>query len=66
LVLGVSAVVSPVAVSVGAMGDLLVNFGATLLLFLFVFTGRGRAVERWEGILYLLLYITYISYTIVL
>ena len=56
-----SAMVSPIPVTPAAGVDLLVNFGATLLLFLFVFTGRGRAVERWEGGLFLLLFAGYMA-----
>jgi cation:H+ antiporter len=65
LVLGLSAVIFPIRVVSGAALDLVVNFGTTLLLFLFVFTGRGRAVERWEGILFLLVFAGFIAVSIV-
>ncbi len=61
LVLGLSALISPIAVTAEAGVELLVNLGGTLLLFLFVFTGRGRAVERWEGGLFLLLFAAYMA-----
>jgi cation:H+ antiporter len=61
LVLGLSAVINPVDLQPGADMDLLFNIGASMLLFVFVFTGRGRTINRTEGILFLLVYAVYIS-----
>lgn len=65
LILGLSAVIQPISVSAGAVSDLLVNILASLLLFVFVFTGRGRKLERPEGLLFLLGYIGYVVYLLV-
>ncbi len=62
LILGVSAVISPLAISASTQVDILVNIGASVLLFLFIFTGKGRQLERWEGILFLLAYAGYMVY----
>lgn len=64
LILGVSTTVAPVLVSESALFDILVNILASLLLFLFVFTGRGRQLERWEGFIFLGLYIAYLAFLI--
>lgn len=32
---------------------------------IFVFTGKGRQINRWEGALFLTLYITYLTLLIV-
>ena len=61
LVLGISAVINPVALQPGADMDMLFNIGASMLLFIFVFTGRGRTVSRPEGMIFLLVYALYIT-----
>ncbi|HEQ72219.1 MAG TPA: calcium/sodium antiporter [Spirochaetia bacterium] len=59
LILGISAVIRPITVQPGAAFDLIVNMAAGLLLFLFIFTGKGRRLERWEGVIFLALFIAY-------
>ncbi|WP_424494548.1 calcium/sodium antiporter [Salinimicrobium sp. GXAS 041] len=65
LILGTSTTISPLLLNEGSFLDIFVNIGASLLLFIFIFTGKGRKLERWEGIFMLLLYIAYVSYLIV-
>lgn len=60
LILGLSAVINPVKIQPMANFDMLINIFASLLLFLFVFTGKGRKLTRWEGGLFLAFYIAYI------
>ncbi|MBN2485631.1 MAG: calcium/sodium antiporter [Bacteroidales bacterium] len=64
-ILGVSAVINPVTIGTGSMVDLLVNIFSGLLLFLFIFTGKGRKIETGEGIVFILLYLSYIVYLII-
>lgn len=61
LILGVSTVVTPLQVSAGSFVDIAVNIAASLLLFIFIFTGKGRQLARWEGIVLLLLYLAYLA-----
>ncbi|QJR22053.1 hypothetical protein BREVNS_1303 [Brevinematales bacterium NS] len=65
-ILGLSAVIYPVGLQKGSNMDMGVNILASLLLFLFVFTGRGRKLERWEGGVFLFLYFLYVSLLIAL
>ena len=65
LILGISTTVAPLRLNDGACFDIFVNIAAGLLLFIFIFTGKGRKLERWEGILLLSLYIAYVTYLIV-
>lgn len=58
-ILGLSAVINPVGIQASSNVDMLVNLGASLLLFLFVFTGRGRKIDRIEGGLFLAAYLAY-------
>ena len=64
LILGVSTTVAPLQLDAGAFFDIFVNIAASFLLFIYIFTGKGRKVERWEGILMLGLYIAYVTYLI--
>lgn len=61
LVLGTSATIRPVEVTSGSTTDLIVNAVAAALLFLFIFTGKGRQICRWEGILFTILYVAYLA-----
>lgn len=63
-VLGLNSLINPIAVPALAIIDLYVLLGATLLLFLFMFIGRKHELERWQGIIFILLYISYIVYAI--
>jgi len=38
---------------------------AELLLFIFMFTGRKRLLDRWEGIVFLSLYAAYIIFLVI-
>jgi cation:H+ antiporter len=62
LVLGISAVINPVPLATGTSTDLLVNISASLLLFAFIFTGKGRQIERWEGLVFIIAYLSYIAF----
>ena len=64
LVLGVSTVISSVPVQAASFIDIGLNLVAGLLLFIFLFTGKGRSLERWEGVVFLVMYITYLVYLI--
>ena len=58
-ILGTTACIMPVSVSAESYYDLLLNIVASTLLFVFVFTGRGRKLDRWEGIIFLVMYVAY-------
>jgi cation:H+ antiporter len=63
-ILGISAVVHPVSLQPFSNIDMILNIVASLLLFIFIFTGKGRRIGRREGALFLLIYITYICFLI--
>ncbi len=60
-VLGSSAVIAPVTVPALTNLDMGLNIAASALLFTFVFTGKGRAIERWEGAIFCALYVAYLA-----
>lgn len=63
-VLGLTAIISPLHISGDASMDLLVNIVGSALLFVFLFTGKGRKLERWEGILFIAMYVAYLVYLV--
>ncbi|MFD2248007.1 calcium/sodium antiporter [Pontibacter ruber] len=60
-ILGVSTIVTPLQVAATSSTDMIMNIAAGLLLFIFIFTGTGRRLARWEGIILLLLYLGYLA-----
>jgi cation:H+ antiporter len=62
LVLGATAVINPVQILSGSNIDLMLNALVSLLLFIFIFTGKGRRIERTEGIIFLMMYGGYLFY----
>ena len=64
LVLGLSATLRPIRSTQGFGLDALVGAGAALLLFIFMFTGRRHKLDRWEAILFLLIYVGYTTFIV--
>lgn len=65
LILGVSTTINPVVLNENAFFDIFVNILVGLLLFIFLFTGKGRRIERWEGVIFILCYIAYLTYLLI-
>lgn len=63
-ILGVSAVINPININSSAFFDLFINILISSLMFLFVFTGKGRKINNVEGIILFLIYISYTIYLI--
>ena len=64
LILGLSATIHPLTMGGITLVDLLVVLLSAVLLFLAAFTFRRRAVDRWEGVLFLVIYAAYIAYLV--
>jgi cation:H+ antiporter len=66
LILGVSAVIRPLPFSSEMNIDILMVILASSLLFITMFTGRKRnLLERWEGIIFVAIYIFYLGFLII-
>ena len=64
-ILGISAMIRPLPFRVEDNIDIGVAILAPLLLFITMFTGRQKhLLERWEGIIFIILYIFYIIFSI--
>jgi len=64
-ILGVSSIVTPLPFAPSANIDVLVAIGATLLLFLALFVGKKHTIQKWQGVIFVLLYISYIGYLVI-
>ncbi len=67
-VLGLTPVVSPMTVTGEINTDIFIAGIASVLLFIFMFTGGKRRhyeLRRWQGILFILLYIAYTTFIVV-
>ncbi|MCL4691071.1 MAG: calcium/sodium antiporter [Candidatus Hydrogenedentes bacterium] len=65
LVLAVTAIIQPLPFSSTNNVDVGVMIGTTMLLLLFMFTGRVKyAIQRGEGVVFLLCYATYIGFLV--
>lgn len=64
LILGVSATIHPLSMGGITVWDLLMVALSSVLLFFAAFTFKRRAIDRWEGTIFLAIYIAYIGYLI--
>ena len=64
-VLGISSVIKPIPFDTGNDIDIGVMVLANVLLFAYMFTGKRRRLDRWEGIVFAVLYLAYIAFLII-
>jgi cation:H+ antiporter len=64
-ILALTAVFSPLPFSDNLQVDLWMVIGVTVLLFLALFVGKRRLLERWQGVVFALIYLAYILYSLV-
>jgi cation:H+ antiporter len=63
-ILALTAVVSPLSFSNDLQVDLWMVIGVTVLLFLALFIGKRRLLERWQGVTFITVYLMYIVYSL--
>lgn len=64
MVLGVSSLITPLPFEPMMNQQLLILFVANILMLLFVFTGKGRKISRWEGVLLTLGYFGFMWFSL--
>lgn len=64
-ILGISAVIRPIDIGLGANRDIGAVILASILLFAFMFTGKRHKLDRWEAALFVAAYIGYVALTVV-
>jgi cation:H+ antiporter len=60
-ILGVSSIIRPIPFEVEQNVDVGVSILASLVLLLFMFTGKRRVLDRWESAILILLYVVYVG-----
>lgn len=62
LILGISSIISPISYNLSFNLDIILLTGATILLFIFMFSGKKYKLDRWESAVLLMGYVGYIIY----
>jgi cation:H+ antiporter len=63
-ILGFSSVINPLPFSKDSAIDVIMTIVASLILFIIMFIGKKHTVERWQGVIMILIYIGYVAYLI--
>ncbi|MAO65581.1 MAG: sodium:proton exchanger [Balneola sp.] len=64
LILGISSLVNPISYNPSFNSEMYLLGGGTLLLFIGMFTGQKKKLDRWEAALLLLIFLGYTGYLI--
>jgi cation:H+ antiporter len=64
IVLGISSIITPLPFEPMMNQQLMILFAANILMLLFVFTGKGRKISRWEGAFLTLGYIGFMWFSL--
>jgi len=64
-ILGLSAVINPIPFQAKSNPDIFMAIFASLMLFLVMFIGKKRILERWQGVIFILIYVAYVVYLII-
>ncbi len=64
-ILGITSIIHPLSVSTIAQTDAFIATGVTILLFIIVIIGKRHRIERWQGVLFVILYITYTIFALI-
>ena len=63
LVLGLAATISPINISMFALIDIVFMFAITILLYFFI--KKSNSLVRYQGIIFIVIYLAYMTYTII-
>ena len=64
MVLGISSIITPLPFDPKMNQQLMILFAANILMLLFVFTGKGHKISRWEGALLTLGYVGFMWFSL--
>ena len=64
-ILGLSAIIRPLPFSPALNTDIVIGVLVTLLLFAAMFVGQRRKLDRWQGAVFVALYVFYICYLVI-
>jgi cation:H+ antiporter len=63
-ILGLSAFIKPLPFKLSSNVDILMATLASLFLFLFLFIGEKHKLQKWQGVMFILIYVAYLSYLV--
>lgn len=63
-VLGISAIIKPLPFQPSSNSEIAMAIFASILLFSVLFVGKKQVLEKWQGILFLLIYVAYITFLV--
>ncbi|MFA5995553.1 MAG: calcium/sodium antiporter [Patescibacteria group bacterium] len=63
-ILGVSAIIRPLPFNTSSNGDIAVTILASIVLFLVMFVGKKRVIERWQGVFMVTAYVGYVVFLV--
>jgi len=63
-ILGVSAIIRPLPFNTSSNGDIAMTIFASILLFLVMFIGKKRVIERWQGVFMVSAYVGYVVFLV--
>ena len=63
-ILGFSALIRPLPFNPKSNIDIMMTIAASLILFLTMYIGEKRVIERWQGVLMILIYLGYVGFLI--
>ncbi|MBK8504713.1 MAG: calcium/sodium antiporter [Saprospiraceae bacterium] len=64
-ILGFSSLITPIPFKTSSDIDVLMTILSSLILFLIMFIGKRHTIERWQGAMMILLYVSYVTYLII-
>ena len=62
LILAITAIVSPIPINADMNFDIFVMIIASIFLFFTMFTGKKRTIDRWEAVIFLIIYFCFIFF----
>lgn len=63
-ILGLSSIIKPLPFLASSNTDILAAIISSALLFAFLFVGKKRQLDRWQGVLFLCIYVAYIIHLV--
>ena len=63
-ILGASAIIRPLPFNTSSNGDIAMTIFASILLFIVMFIGKKRVIERWQGVFMVTTYVGYIVFLV--
>lgn len=64
VILAITGFIVPLSIPYHGWIDILICVGVTLLLWLAFIFGKKEVLQRWQGIVFILLYVVYVIYTL--